>query len=78
MIDTSEISLTESDEVERLGKADTDQTQLCSVVITIPDQQLSIGSNCLHSPVVDVSSSLECCHVLALHAAGTVDVSQPV
>lgn len=70
--------LTDSDEVERLGKAETNETQLGSVVITVPDQQLSVGSNGLHRPVVDVTSSLECSHVLAFHTAGTVDVAQPV
>ena len=70
--------LTDSDEIERLGEADTDETQLSSIVISVPDQQLSVGSNRLHSPVVDVSSSLERRHVLTFHTAGTVDVSQPV
>ena len=70
--------LTESDDVERLGEADTDETELCGVVIAIPDQQLSVGLNRLHRPVVDVSCRLDCSHVLAVHAAGTVDKPQPV
>jgi len=70
--------LTESDDVERLAEADTDETELCGIVIAIPDQQLSVGLNRQHRPVVDVSCRLDCGHVLAVHAAGTVDKSQPV
>jgi len=70
--------LTQSDEVKRLWEADTDKTQFWRIVITVPDQKLSVGSNRLNRPVVDVSPSLECSHVLAFHTAGTVDVAQPV
>jgi len=70
--------LTECDDVQRSAEADTDETQLHGVVVTVPNQQLGVGSNGLHRPVVDVTSSLECSHVLTLHAAGTVDVAQPV
>jgi len=70
--------LTDVDDVERLEEADADETKLSSIVITIPDQQLGVGFDRLRRPVVDVTSSLARCHVLTLHAAGTVDVTQPV
>ena len=70
--------LTDSDEVEWLSEADTDESQLCTIVITVPDQQFSVGSNPLYSPVVDITSRLERRQVLTFHAFGTVDVAQPV
>lgn len=69
---------TQSDKFERLVEADTEETQLHGIVVSVPDKKFSIWSNFLHSSIVDVTTRLERSHILAVNAEGTVDVAQPV
>ena len=72
------VYLTQVDDIQRSGEGDTDETELCPIVVTVPNKQLGVRLNRLHRAVVDVTSGLECDQVLALKAKGTVDVAQPV